>query len=105
MLKHTVAPSGWHIYMDSGSGFDFGSPDGTVTAAGEMGFSHIQIATNGLRLADESFARQAHQAGLHTLYLQFDGVGEDAHRRTRKVKLGPHGTLTLAQARKQARRK
>ena len=54
-----------------------------VTAAGEMGFSHIQIATNGLRLADESFARRAVEAGLHTLYLQFDGVGEDAHRRTR----------------------
>jgi len=54
-----------------------------VSAAREMGFSHIQIATNGLRLADADFAGQCHQAGLHTLYLQFDGVGEEAHRYTR----------------------
>ena len=54
-----------------------------VRAAGDMGFSHIQIATNGLRLADEAFAAAAAKAGLHTLYLQFDGVGDDAHRHTR----------------------
>lgn len=54
-----------------------------IRSAGEMGFSHIQIATNGLRLADAAFARRAAEAGLHTLYLQFDGVGEDAYRQTR----------------------
>jgi len=54
-----------------------------VAAARDMGFSHIQIATNGLKLADEAFARQAAAAGLHTLYLQFDGVSEDAYRQTR----------------------
>jgi uncharacterized radical SAM superfamily Fe-S cluster-containing enzyme len=56
-----------------------------LAAAKDMGFSHIQIATNGLRLADLGFARQCAQAGLHTLYLQFDGVGEDAYRRTRNT--------------------
>ena len=54
-----------------------------VTKAKEMGFSHIQIATNGLTLADRDFARRCHDAGLHTLYLQFDGVGEEAYRQTR----------------------
>ena len=54
-----------------------------VSAARDMGFSHIQIATNGLRIADEEFARAAAEAGLHTLYLQFDGVGEQAYRQTR----------------------
>ena len=54
-----------------------------VSAARDMGFSHIQIATNGIRMADMAFAQQAAQAGLHTLYLQFDGVGEEAHRQTR----------------------
>jgi hypothetical protein len=54
-----------------------------VSAAAGMGFSHIQIATNGIRLADEGFARAARAAGLHTLYLQFDGVGEQAHAQTR----------------------
>ncbi|MBN1553601.1 MAG: radical SAM protein [Phycisphaerae bacterium] len=54
-----------------------------VAKAKEMGFSHIQIATNGIRMADPEFARQAAQAGLHTLYLQFDGVGDDAYQATR----------------------
>jgi hypothetical protein len=54
-----------------------------VEAARSMGFSHIQIATNGIRMADYEFARQAAEAGLHTLYLQFDGVGPDAYRQTR----------------------
>jgi hypothetical protein len=54
-----------------------------VSTAREMGFSHIQIASNGLTLADESFARRAADAGLHVVYLQFDGVGEDAYRQTR----------------------
>lgn len=49
-----------------------------VRQANEMGFSHVQAATNGLRIADRAFAEQAAAAGLHTLYLQFDGV-EDEH--------------------------
>jgi hypothetical protein len=54
-----------------------------VSAARDMGFSHIQIATNGIRMAEPDFARAAAGAGLHTLYLQFDGVGEEPHRLTR----------------------
>jgi uncharacterized radical SAM superfamily Fe-S cluster-containing enzyme len=54
-----------------------------VSTARDMGFSHIQIATNGIRIADADFARKAHEAGLHTLYLQFDGVGEEPYRSTR----------------------
>lgn len=54
-----------------------------VSAARDMGFSHIQIATNGLRLAREDFARRCVKAGLHTVYLQFDGIGEQAHRQMR----------------------
>ena len=55
-----------------------------IRAAREMGFSHIQIATNGLTIAgDLDFAKKCHDAGLHTLYLQFDGVGEEPYRRTR----------------------
>jgi hypothetical protein len=54
-----------------------------VSTARDMGFSHIQIATNGLTIADRDFARRCFEAGLHTLYLQFDGVGEAAYRTTR----------------------
>ncbi|MCD4824208.1 MAG: radical SAM protein [Phycisphaerae bacterium] len=54
-----------------------------VAAARDMGFSYIQIATNGITMADENFARQAAAAGLHTLYLQFDGVGDEPHQPAR----------------------
>ncbi len=51
--------------------------------AREMGFSHTQVATNGIRFTDLEFAEQCKEAGLHTLYLQFDGVRDDVYRRTR----------------------
>lgn len=56
-----------------------------VAKAREMGFSNIQIATNGITHADLGFARRSAEAGLHTLYLQFDGVGEAAHSQTRAM--------------------
>jgi uncharacterized radical SAM superfamily Fe-S cluster-containing enzyme len=51
--------------------------------AREMGFSHTQVATNGIKFADLEFAEQCKEAGLHTLYLQFDGVCDEVYRRTR----------------------
>lgn len=51
--------------------------------AREMGFSHVQAATNGILMADEAFARQAAESGLQNIYLQFDGVTDDVYRRTR----------------------
>jgi uncharacterized radical SAM superfamily Fe-S cluster-containing enzyme len=51
--------------------------------AKEMGFSHVQCATNGIMFTDLEFAMKAKEAGLHTLYLQFDGVCEDIYARTR----------------------
>lgn len=54
-----------------------------LSMAREMGFTHIQAATNGIELADLEFARKAKAAGLATLYLQFDGVTEDIYLRVR----------------------
>jgi hypothetical protein len=51
--------------------------------AREMGFSHTQVATNGIKFADPEFAQQCKEAGLHTLYLQFDGVCDEIYRKTR----------------------
>ena len=59
-----------------------------LSAARDMGFSHVQIATNGIRFAQEpDFARRCEDAGLHDLYLQFDGVSDDAYVATRGRKL------------------
>jgi uncharacterized radical SAM superfamily Fe-S cluster-containing enzyme len=54
-----------------------------VAKAKELGFSNIQIATNGIKMADPEFAQQAAEAGLHTLYLQFDGVDDSVYMKTR----------------------
>jgi len=55
--------------------------------ATEMGFTHIQCATNGILFADLEFALASKDAGLHTLYLQFDGVTDEVYLRTRGVRL------------------
>jgi hypothetical protein len=55
-----------------------------VRAARSLGFTHVQIASNGIRIAgDPGFARKAREAGLYTVYLQFDGTGDEVYRRTR----------------------
>lgn len=54
-----------------------------VALAKEMGFSHIQAASNGILLADLDFAQKSKDAGLSTVYLQFDGCSDDVYRRTR----------------------
>jgi uncharacterized radical SAM superfamily Fe-S cluster-containing enzyme len=51
--------------------------------ARDMGFSHIQVATNGSRFVSLDYARECEDSGLHTLYLQFDGVNDDVYRTLR----------------------
>jgi hypothetical protein len=55
-----------------------------LRAARDMGFSHTQIATNGLRFArEDGFAGRCEEAGLHDVYLQFDGLSDDVWAKTR----------------------
>lgn len=54
-----------------------------VRAAKDMDFSHVQMASNGLKLADPEFAEKTAEAGMHTIYLQFDGVDDESHYETR----------------------
>ncbi|MBI4161019.1 MAG: radical SAM protein [Acidobacteria bacterium] len=56
-----------------------------VAYARKVGYDSVQAATNGIRLAqDPEFARKAGRAGLRLIYLQFDGVGNEANQH-RKV--------------------
>jgi hypothetical protein len=51
-----------------------------VAMAKEFGFPHIQVATNGIKLANSvEYCRKLRQAGLNTVYLQFDGVKEEPY--------------------------
>ncbi|MCZ7392344.1 MAG: tetraether lipid synthase Tes [Candidatus Methanoperedens sp.] len=48
-----------------------------VKMAHEFKFTQIQMATNGIKLAKSlTLCQQLNEAGLHTVYLQFDGVTE-----------------------------
>lgn len=54
-----------------------------IRKAKEKGFAHIQIATNGIRLSNLDFVLKAKDAGLHTLYLQFDGLNDEVYVKMR----------------------
>jgi uncharacterized radical SAM superfamily Fe-S cluster-containing enzyme len=54
-----------------------------IQHAKSVGFHRLHVATNGIRFAQErEFALRARTAGLHGVYLQFDGVTEEknSHR-------------------------
>jgi len=54
-----------------------------VEHAKSVGFHRLHVATNGIRFAqDRDFAAKARTAGLHGVYLQFDGVTDEknSHR-------------------------
>ncbi|MCL4325449.1 MAG: radical SAM protein [Candidatus Thermoplasmatota archaeon] len=56
--------------------------------AWDMGFSQIQVATNGIRFASSiEFVESAMKHHLHTIYLQFDGVDDSVYMQTRAVPL------------------
>jgi uncharacterized radical SAM superfamily Fe-S cluster-containing enzyme len=59
-----------------------------VELATDMGFEHIQVNTNGLRLAtDDGYARQLADAGVTAVYLQFDGLTAETYEAIREVDL------------------
>jgi uncharacterized radical SAM superfamily Fe-S cluster-containing enzyme len=61
-----------------------------IKKAREFGFMQIQIATNGIKLAESAdYCRQLRDAGLNTVYLQFDGVTPDVYEKTRGMNAWP----------------
>jgi uncharacterized radical SAM superfamily Fe-S cluster-containing enzyme len=51
-----------------------------IAYARKLGFNSVQAATNGIEFArDKGLARKAYEAGLRYVYLQFDGIGNDAN--------------------------
>ena len=55
-----------------------------IKAAKKLGFSQIQVATNGIKFAnDPNFAQKCEDLGLHTVYLQFDGLREEIYIKAR----------------------
>jgi len=59
-----------------------------IGAAKELGFHHVEVNTNGLRLAQSvDYCRGLLEAGMSTIYLQFDGLTSDVYKFTRGTDL------------------
>lgn len=55
-----------------------------IRAARSLGYTFVQLNTNGIRLAEEpEFAYSLKKAGLSTVFLQFDGTRDEIYRRLR----------------------
>ena len=55
-----------------------------IRRARAFGFDHIQVNTNGMRIAgDFAYARALRDAGVTDFFLQFDGVDDDVYRKIR----------------------
>lgn len=83
---------GWYrMLMERGGPFNIQLSGGEPTVRDDlpeiinlgvfMGFSFIQLNTNGIRIADErGYAEKLRDAGLSCVFLQFDGVTDDVQR-------------------------
>jgi uncharacterized radical SAM superfamily Fe-S cluster-containing enzyme len=72
-----------------------------VRTARQVGFTHVEAATNGLRIAqDLNFAKAIKEAGMSTLYLQFDGVTPEPFIAARGSNLLPRKMKALENCRK-----
>ena len=72
-----------------------------VKMAKEEGFTHVQIATNGIRLAKrENLAGELKAAGLNTVYLAFDGVTPEPYINNRGRDLLPDKLQAIENCRK-----
>jgi uncharacterized radical SAM superfamily Fe-S cluster-containing enzyme len=59
-----------------------------VRKAKELGFHHVEINTNGLRLSQSvDYCRGLLESGVSTVYLQFDGLTSDVYEFTRGIDL------------------
>jgi hypothetical protein len=58
-----------------------------LRTARDLGFTHLQVATNGSRFVDPDYAKLCEESGLHTLYLQFDGMNDEVYLKMRGQRL------------------
>jgi len=55
-----------------------------IKEAKKAGISHVEVNTNGLRLAEDiEYFKKICDAGMDTLYITFDGLREEIHKKLR----------------------
>ncbi|MEM2105173.1 MAG: radical SAM protein [Candidatus Bathyarchaeia archaeon] len=59
-----------------------------IRTAKELGFRHVEVNTNGLRLSQSvEYCRGLKEAGMSTIYLQFDGLTSEVYKFIRGIDL------------------
>ena len=59
-----------------------------IRMAKKLGFHHVEVNTNGLRLAQSvDYCRDLKEAGMSTVYLQFDGLTSNVYKFIRGIDL------------------
>ncbi|MDI6806506.1 MAG: radical SAM protein, partial [Candidatus Aenigmarchaeota archaeon] len=60
-----------------------------IKLAKSLGFDHVEVNTNGIAIFNKGplYIEKLVEAGMDTLYLQFDGFGEEIYKKTRGVDL------------------
>lgn len=59
-----------------------------IRMAKELGFRHVEVNTNGIRLAESvEYCKGLREAGMSTVYLQFDGLTPEVYKFTRGIDL------------------
>ena len=62
-----------------------------IKKAKELGFAQIQVATNGIKFAEDlEFLKASAEAGLNTIYLQFDGLNDEIYMMARGQEAAGH---------------
>ena len=85
-VLQTSGPS--NIQLSGGEPTQRDDLDRIIGLGRDAGFSFVQLNTNGLRLAREpGYAQHLRDAGLDSVFLQFDGVSEGVYERLRGAPL------------------
>ncbi|MGQ9542784.1 MAG: tetraether lipid synthase Tes [Candidatus Bathyarchaeia archaeon] len=72
-----------------------------IRSAKDQGFRHVEVNTNGVRLArDLDYFRRLIDAGMDTVYLQFDGLDDGIYMKTRGLPLHNIKMRVIENARK-----
>lgn len=62
--------------------------DQIIELGHDLGFEFIQLNTNGLRLAeDKEYVKRLKEAGLNSVFLQFDGVNDQIYKKLRGAEI------------------
>ncbi len=55
-----------------------------IKLAKDIGYDHIQLNTNGIKLKDEEYVKELSKVGVSTIYMSFDGVTEKTNPKNYK---------------------